>query len=216
MKIRTDTWGGIMKVLNLYSGIGGNRLFWGDEDEITAVEIDKEIAMEYKKRFPQDRIIIGDAHRYLLENYMNYDIIWSSPPCPTHSDIRRVGVHRGLFNAVYPDMTLYQEIILLKNFFKGQFIVENVKPYYKPLIPPNFIATRHIFWINFFVPTFRKSLKRGISHDKITTASIVFGFNIRTTKIKNKQKVLRNLVNPELGKFLFDYAKKNLSLSMEF
>ena len=27
-----------MKILNLYSGIGGNRKLWGDEHEVTAVE----------------------------------------------------------------------------------------------------------------------------------------------------------------------------------
>lgn len=33
-----------MKILNLYAGIGGNRKKWGDDHEITAVELDEEIA----------------------------------------------------------------------------------------------------------------------------------------------------------------------------
>lgn len=33
-----------MKILNLYAGIGGNRKLWGNEHDITAVELRPEIA----------------------------------------------------------------------------------------------------------------------------------------------------------------------------
>lgn len=33
-----------MKILNLYAGIGGNRKLWGNNNEITAVEINPAIA----------------------------------------------------------------------------------------------------------------------------------------------------------------------------
>lgn len=42
-----------MKVLNLYSGLGGNRKLWEDV-EVTSVELDPEIARIYKKYFPGD------------------------------------------------------------------------------------------------------------------------------------------------------------------
>lgn len=32
-------------------------------------------------------------------------------------------------------MSLYQQVILLDNFFNGKYVVENVIPYYEPLIP---------------------------------------------------------------------------------
>ena len=127
------------KILNLYAGIGGNRKLWNDANfEITAIEYDQATADVYSRYFPKDIVIVTDAHKFLLENYMNYDFIWSSPPCPTHSDIRRCGVHAGQYEALYPNMELYQEIILLMNFApkKAKFIVENVVPYYEPLIPP--------------------------------------------------------------------------------
>ena len=196
-----------MKILNLYAGIGGNRKLWGNDYEITAVEINPEIAAEYQRRFPNDIVIIGDAHEYLLKNYMNFDIIWSSPPCPSHSDIRRCGVHKGQYAAIYPDMSLYQEIILLNNFFKGKFIIENVRPYYKPLIEPDYKADRHFFWLNFFVSSFYKQETR--THDKVIGSDTVYGFNIKDTKIDNKQKVLRNLVDPKLGKHLLECAEKD-------
>ena len=104
------------KILNLYAGIGGNRKLWGNDFEITAVEYDEATAEVYKHYFPKDEVIIADAHKFLLDNFKKYDFIWSSPPCPTHSDIRRCGVHAGQYEALYPEMELYQEIILLQNF----------------------------------------------------------------------------------------------------
>lgn len=70
---------GKIKVLNLYAGIGGNRKLWKNV-EVTAVEINPEIAKIYKDFFPGDEVIIGDAHEYLLHNYDKFDFIWSSPP----------------------------------------------------------------------------------------------------------------------------------------
>ena len=55
--------------MNLYACLGGNRFKWGDEHKITAIELDKDLAEMYKKRFPNDKVIVTDAHQYLLENY---------------------------------------------------------------------------------------------------------------------------------------------------
>ena len=99
-----------MKILNLYAGIGGNRKLW-EGHEITAVEIDEKIAAIYHDFFPEDKILITDAHQFLLDHYQEYDFIWSSPPCPTHSRIRNeAGVGRGRNKPIYPDMKLYEVI----------------------------------------------------------------------------------------------------------
>ena len=68
-----------IKVLNLYAGLGGNRQLWSGVD-VTAVEMDEKIANVYSRNNPDDTVIIGDAHKYLLENYQDFDFIWSSPP----------------------------------------------------------------------------------------------------------------------------------------
>ena len=65
-----------MKILNLYAGIGGNRKLWGDQHKITAVEYDKDIAAIYKDFFPNDEVLVEDAHEYLLNHYKDYDFIW--------------------------------------------------------------------------------------------------------------------------------------------
>ena len=128
--------------------MGGNRAKWSVQHEITSVEHDPELARLYHKRFPNDEIIVGDAHQYLLDHMREFDFIWSSPPCPSHS---RLVMPRAGSKLQYPDMKLYQEIILLQNFFKGKFCVENVIPYYEPLIPAK-KRGKHLFWTNFALP----------------------------------------------------------------
>ena len=113
-----------LKVLNLYAGIGGNRKLWKDVD-VTAIEINPSIAAIYQDFFPKDKVIVGDAVNYLLEHFEEFDFIWASPPCPSHSKIRLYSaVGRGQNKPILPDMTLWQTIIFLKHHFKG-FIVGN-------------------------------------------------------------------------------------------
>jgi len=183
-----------MKILNLYSGIGGNRTLWGNQHEITSVELNEKIANKYKLLYPNDNIIIADAHEYLLDNYKEYDFIWSSPPCQTHSrtnyftqSIRK--------RPVYPSMKLYQEIIFLQNFYKGKFCVENVISYYNPLIKPTQIG-RHYLWSNFYIPKIKqpKSDIGGMNHKA--------GYNT-ANKIPLEE---RNAVNSELGLHILNTA----------
>ncbi|WP_440880667.1 DNA cytosine methyltransferase [Tenacibaculum sp. C7A-26P2] len=196
-----------MKILNAYAGIGGNRKLWGTEHEVTAIEFDVATAEVYSNYFPNDNVIVTDAHKFILDYHKDFDFIWSSPPCPTHSDIRRCGVHSGQYNALYPEMTLYQEIILLQNFApkRTKWVIENVIPYYDPLIPATKKLHRHLYWSNFPIGNYEVD-KQERRHDKITGNSTVYGFNISKSKIKNKRKALRNMVDPKLGKFILNCA----------
>ena len=203
----------MIKVLNLYSGLGGNRKLWENVD-VTAVEDNPEIAAIYQDFFLDDTVIVGDAHQYLLEHYNDgWDFIWASPPCPSHSDIRRCGVHHGQYKALYPDMSLYQEIILLQNFVKCRYTVENVKPYYMPLIPAQEVS-RHLFWSNFYINTKEIKTNKNINAIDGTYPGEVYGFNIDKYNIENRRKILRNMVNPKLGKAIFDAAFKNIQLEL--
>lgn len=195
-----------IKVLNLYCGIGGNRKNWPDEEiEVTAVEINPEIAKIYQDFFPNDKVIIADAHQYLLDHFKEFDFIWSSPPCPTHSDWKRVWVDAGKQKAVYPEMDLYQEIIFLNQFFKGKWCIENVKSYYDPLIKPQ-ESGKHYFWCNFKI-TNKKVEKRGAREDRHYLAKRK-GFDL-PKEVKNKRQLLRNCVEPELGLHIFKMAFKS-------
>jgi len=189
-----------MKILNLYCGIGGNRKRWGDEHEITAVEIDKDIAAIYQEIFPNDKVIITDAHDYLLEHYKEFDFIWSSPPCPSHSRLRCCNPKQN--KPIFPDMKLYEEIIFLQKWFKGKFIVENVNSYYKPLIEP-FLIERHYFWSNIILKDiYFKGIidvRRGIIPDM----EKALNYNLSKYKGIDKRAILRNCVNPKVGLHIF-------------
>lgn len=202
-----------MKILNLYACLGGNRYKWSDEHQITAVEKDPELARLYKKRFPKDNVIIEDAHQYLLEHFSEYDFIWSSPPCPTHSKIRISQKNRDTFVPVYPDMKLYEEIILLKHYFKGEYCVENVSSYYTPLIAPQ-KRGRHYYWTNFKLPgklSNREEIS-GVIGDSLNEMQKLCEFhNIDLSDYKGEQKkitIARDLVDYEAGKTILNAAQK--------
>jgi DNA (cytosine-5)-methyltransferase 1 len=195
-----------MKILNLYAGIGGNRKLWGNDHEITAVEYKQEIADIYHDFFPKDKIVVTDAHQYLLEHFEEYDFIWSSPPCPSHSRIRNVaGVGRGQNKPIYPDMELYEEIIFLQQVFNsggtgfnGKYVVENVVSYYKPLIKAAEVG-KHYFWSNFHIRNFTTATRGHM--EGIKELAEIKGFPM----IKDRT-LLRNCVEPEVGKHILDCA----------
>lgn len=187
-----------MKILNLYAGIGGNRKLWSDEHEITAVEYKQDIADVYKQLFPNDTVIVTDAHQYLLDHYKEFDFIWSSPPCPTHSRLRT-----AIKEKVYPDMTLYQEIVFLQKWFYGDWIVENVIPYYEPLIKPVATIDRHYVWSNRPIADkeFARVYKGSVTDQSITTLQNAYGIQL-PGHVKNKRKLLRNVALPEMGAYI--------------
>lgn len=189
-----------MKILNLYSGIGGNRKLWQNV-EVTAIEINTEIANVYKYNFPHDNVIIADAHTYLLEHYAEFDFIWSSPPCPTHS---KLCFSQPIKN--YPEMSLYQQIILLKSWFKGKWVIENVIPYYEFLIKPSFILGRHPFWSNFKV-SHRNFKNIDVSRSTAEELSEYLGMPI--PRIKSRL-LLRNCVEPEIGLHILNESKRDI------
>jgi len=213
-----------MKILNLYACLGGNRYKWdevakeaGIEIEITAVEWDEELARLYQERFPNDKVIVADAHQYLLDHYKEFDFIWSSPPCPTHSGTNKFLNAQGVIR--YPDMKLYEEIIFLKTFFRGKFVVENVIPYYEPLIPAK-KRGRHLYWINFNLPNILSNrIAPSMSASPIMKANGIRPINnwkafekfhkIDLSNYKGKQrkdKIARNLVDYEAGRTIFETA----------
>lgn len=201
------------KILNLYACLGGNRYKWdevADNLEVTAVELDTELARLYQERFPNDKVIVADAHQYLLYHYKEFDFIWSSPPCPTHSKARFAAASNYDTNteAVYPDMKLYQEIIFLDNYFKGKYVIENVIPFYEPLIPGK-KRGRHLYWTNFNLPNTlsNRSVKVGGGLDEVRKLCEFHEIDLSNYKgEQRKDKVARNLVDYEAGRTILETA----------
>ena len=198
------------RVLNLFAGVGGNRHLWPSHWRVTAIEIDPRVAAVYQRHYPNDEVIVGDAHEYLRVHYSEFDLIWSSPPCPTHSVMVKATRHP---NKKYPDMMLYQEIIFLQHIYKGKYVVENVKPYYSPLIDPSFIIGRHYFWSNLTpgsmekIPHFASNGKSIIKTTNVAGKLAIcewLGIPPIHDKIYFKgnhdpTKIVRNCVHPEMG-----------------
>lgn len=201
-----------MKVLNLYAGIGGNRKLWGGY-EVTAVELDPDIAAVYQALYPEDTVIVADAHQYLLDHYQEYDFIWSSPPCPTHSQIRYNLGHKAdrkyaKVKAIYPDMALYQEIILLNYYFNGKWVVENTIPYYEALIA-GVKSGGHIWWANFHIPDIQHG-SRGHRDGTVESLQERKLTDLSKFDIKDKRKLLRNAVEPETGLLVLNASQQEL------
>lgn len=195
-----------LKVLNNYCGLGGNRKLW-ENCQVTAVEHNPEIAALYQKYYPNDTVIVGDAHKYMEDHYKEFDFIWDSPPCPTHSRARMWTSKGGRYPAKMPDMTLYSEIIFLKYFSSCPYIVENVIPYYEPLVKPTAKIDRHCIWSNI------ENIKIEIAREEtqvwsVTSNTVNYGFDLSAVKIKHrKDQLIRNLVNPVIGNYLFEQAR---------
>ena len=199
-----------MKILNLYACLGGNRYKWDEvtKVEVTAVEWDEELARLYQERFPQDKVIVADAHQYLLDHYKEFDFIWSSPPCPTHSRARYWSIGANGKSPIYPDMKLYQEILLLNYHFKGKYVVENVIPYYEPLLNPK-KRGRHLYWTNFNLPSNLGDRRFAISSAKNEVDGLCKFHNYNFRQYKGKQpisKIARNLVDYEASKTILETA----------
>jgi DNA (cytosine-5)-methyltransferase 1 len=197
-----------IRVLNLYACLGGNRLKWTN-CEVTAIELDPELARLYQERFPNDKVIVTDAHQYLLDHYKEFDYIWSSPPCPDNSRARFWKSMNESTNVkpVYADLRLYQEYILLDNYFDGKFTIENVIPYYEPLIPGQ-KRGRHIYWTNYKLPNNinERTFQFGCT-DEVNKLCEFHDYNFYQYKGEQRiDKIARNLVDYEAGLTVFQCA----------
>ncbi|MBT6685208.1 MAG: DNA cytosine methyltransferase [Bacteroidetes bacterium] len=202
------------RILNLYACLGGNRYKWdevSDNIEVVAVELDSELAKLYQERFPNDKVIVADAHQYLLDHYKEFDFIWTSPPCPTHSKVRMTQKNNSAFNPMFPDMKLYEEILFLDNYFDGKYVVENVVPYYQPLVVGK-KRGRHIYWTNFNLPnklsTRKQSsgLMNGINNE-IPQWCEYHEYDFYKYKgNQRRDKIARNLVDYEAGRTILETA----------
>lgn len=204
-----------MKVLNLYAGLGGNADLWDEnQHEITHVELNPKIAAVLSRRKPNQRVIVGDAHEYLLHHFSEYDYIWASRPCQKHSKMNKFTRHNLIR---YVDGALFEEIILLDSYFKGIWVVENVVPYYKPYGLPAKIG-RHLFWSNREIPPMPDAPKSPKGMMKLSTVGqkqqmmdwlgIHYPKNIYYENNHCPVQILRNCVHPLLGLHVFNSTLK--------
>lgn len=213
-----------MKILNLYASVGGNRAKWGTEHKVTAVELNAKVAAIYKERYPQDTLIIGDAHEYLLKHYKEFDLIFVSRSCVTHSRARYWATGGGnprynTYEPVYPDFVLYEEIVFLQHFCKTKFVVENVVPYYASFVEQRFLIKptakigKHWFWANFTIAPIK-----GLESFHFATISELErykGIDLSKYEKIDKRKILRDMMHPDMGLHLLNCALQETQLTIE-
>lgn len=199
------------KILNGFSGLGGNRKYWSGNIEVTAIETNEKVIEVYKKHFTNDTIINTCAYNYIYNNHDKYNFVWASPPCQSHS---RLALTQK--KVVQPDTRLWELIAFLEECHRKNpdfhFVVENVKPYYSPPIPPTTAIGRHFFWSSFFFPAPLFPTRTNIWNRNNSKEAellkeeygIQFEGNIYLNS-HNPSTVLRNCVPPSIGKYIFDY-----------
>lgn len=198
-----------LKLLNLYSGIGGN-VYKLDraQFEITSIENNPKVAAVYQELNPDDEIIITDALNYLKQHFKKFDIIWMSPPCQTHSKLQhsqRKRVNRSV-NIIDPQ--LWQCILFGYQHLNDQsiiWIVENVEPWYNKYWNfPHVKLGRHYYYSN---ANFHNiSTKNPGNFSKMNLAALIKFHGlpiddnimelIRSIDRQHPRVVLRNCVHP--------------------
>jgi DNA (cytosine-5)-methyltransferase 1 len=117
-------------------------------------------------------------------------------------------------------MSLYEEIIFLQTYHKGNWVVENVVPYYTPLIQPTRRIGRHLFWSNFdFMADDVKRPKNFIASNGQASAEdlkqwlgISYAGNLYYDGRHCPAQVLRNAVHPEIGRQIFESIPSSITM----
>jgi DNA (cytosine-5)-methyltransferase 1 len=199
-----------MKILNLYAGIGANRHLWTDHS-ITNVEINAQCCAHLSSTYRDDTVVNEDAVEFLLANYNDFDFIWLSPPCQSHTKLTHSFNKRC---PRLPDFTLYAIHTFLSSFHKGLFVIENVIPYYKPLIAPSASIGRHALWANFTIPFLKFNNPKGFAsmstesdfQSLVSWLGIPRPPHIYPGKAHNPCQLLRNATHPAIGNHILNAA----------
>ena len=105
-------------------------------------------------------------------------------------------------------MKLYEEIIFLEYHFKGKYVVENVNPYYEPMLNPK-KRKRHHYWTNFILPANLSDRNDTslVQASSIKALSEFHDYDFSKYKAEQRRlKIARNLVDYKAGKTILETA----------
>lgn len=137
--------------------------------------------------------------------------------CQANSRMIRSGKNR---KPRLPDLLLYEFKIWFDCNYKGKYVIENVIPYYQPVIEPTAKIGRHLFWANFPISEdFHINQPKGFINKTTVKGAeelkkwlgIHYKGNLYYNGNHNPGQVLANCVHPDLGKHIYDCLEKYLS-----
>lgn len=143
-----------MRILDLYGGVGGTGIGihevcqeeFGLEYDYMIVENDEEVIKYHALNCPRSHIYKEDAINW-LDKLENFDFIWVSPPCKSHSMAMLFWSNTEKFRQI--DKDLFKWIRKTRELKLPAIVVENVVPYYGFKYKPTCMIGRHVFWANF-------------------------------------------------------------------
>ncbi len=150
----------MLRILDLFCGVGGVArgfqkylLENGIEFEYYAVDINDAILLAHRILNPHSVTLKRDAYSFTDHELRSYDFIWASPPCESHSRLMWIYNKNQPEKWEPPDKKLWQ---LIERLYRLgiPFVVENVRPYYRPPMRPTSYVCRHALWSNLSIPPF--------------------------------------------------------------
>jgi site-specific DNA-cytosine methylase len=131
-----------MRMLDLFSGLGGASEAFVQHPDWTVIRIDSEPLLE-----SVPHTFIMDIASFNPDSYIEFDLIWASPPCTQFSTANQNRVPAL-------GIPLVQAAIdIIKAANPRCWIIENVKgsiKHLQPLLgPPRLILGPYVFWGNF-------------------------------------------------------------------
>lgn len=192
-----------MRVLNAYAGIGGNRHLWPADWKVTAVEWDRRVAAEYERRYPQDLVLVSDAHEHVIQHADLFDAVWTSPPCPTHSRLAKVNASR-YGHDLAPDPRLMAEVKHLRSV-GVRHVVENVHTYYTPEVLPDLVTDRHYYWMTtppLLLAPLRRTIIGGWEEGSASSDELADSYGLPRLEpgsVPDRNRAMRNAVIPQEG-----------------
>ena len=145
---------------------------------------------------------------YEKENHSSVKNIESEIEWNWKASLKEFKKEKTSYTTKYYSSDHYIEILFLKYYFEGKWVVENVNPFYDPLIKPTAKIGRHLFWSNFEIASIGFG-DADIHSGKREDLQSAHGFDISGYQFTiRKDKILRNCVKPELGAHILRESKR--------
>lgn len=197
-----------MRILDLYAGLGGTAKGIqsvlekkGVDYEYFAIEIDPNVCAAHKINNPRSTVICADVKDW-LDKITDFDFVWASPPCQTHSILNFSNKATGKKTNLV-DWSLWHVIDHLQRTENVSYVVENVLIWYNEPFKHNFNLDRHYFWTNLSLLSFEYQ-KRTKDWGYLSVKGWKEYHQVEHAITGNKRQQLRNCLHWSIAAGIFE------------